>query len=224
MVAELRRQTGHGRLSRHLYYRDIYVERLTVFLGRENVAYARFGDWVLVQLLPWLDGNELWGQGAIIMNAERKLAELLSEDQTFDGIPYPAPEEVKRLKKELEPVIGPDPRHRPDGSWVYGSDTRGRAQLPAVPRRDPRARTLTGQRCPAVSGLHAAWLRSSRGFWRSGSRATAASTSWSCTNAAGRCPSSGISGAIGPSVRIRPNAVRSAFSGCAIASETAVAS
>ena len=66
---------------------------------------------------------------------------------------------------------------------------------------------------------YAAWLRSLRGFWRSGRRATAALTSWSCTNAAGRWPSSGISGAIGPSVRIRPSADRSAFSGCTIASD-----
>lgn len=71
------------------------------------------------------------GQDAVILNAERKLAEALSDDQTIDGVLYPAPEKVKRLKKELEPIIGPDPRRRPDGTWVHGSDTRvsGNCQL-----------------------------------------------------------------------------------------------
>jgi hypothetical protein len=50
---------------------------------------------------------------------------------------YPAPEEVKRLKKELEPIVGPDRRFASDGTQLYhGSDTRV-AQLPAVSRRDP---------------------------------------------------------------------------------------
>jgi hypothetical protein len=60
----------------------------------------------------------------VVPNGERKLAEALSEDQTIDGVLHPAPEAVERLKKELVPIIGPDPRRRPDGTWVYGNDTR----------------------------------------------------------------------------------------------------
>jgi hypothetical protein len=112
-------------------YRDVYVDRFAKALNRDNVYYWRSGDLVLARLLPWLDGDEYWGQDAVILNAERKLAEALSDDQTIDGVLYAAPEEVKRLKKELEPIIGPDPRRRPDGTWVYGSDTRvaGNCQL-----------------------------------------------------------------------------------------------
>jgi hypothetical protein len=105
-------------------YRDIYVDEFARFLAREDVYYWRFGDLVVVRLVSWLDGNEYWGQRDIILNAEEKRANALSDDKTIDGVFYPAPEEVKRLKKELEPIIGPDPRRRPDGTWVYGSDTR----------------------------------------------------------------------------------------------------
>jgi hypothetical protein len=105
-------------------YRDIYVDEFARSLTREGVYYWRFGDLVLIRLLPWLDGNKYWGQSDIILNAEEKLANALSEDPTIDGVLYPPPEEVKRLKQVLEPIIGPDPRRRPDGTWVHGSDTR----------------------------------------------------------------------------------------------------
>jgi hypothetical protein len=106
-------------------YRDVYVDEFARFLAREDVYYWRSGDLVLVRALPWLDGNELWGQEAVILNAEKKLADALSDDQTIDGVFYPAPDEVKRLKKELEPIIGPDRRFAPDGTRLYyGSDTR----------------------------------------------------------------------------------------------------
>jgi hypothetical protein len=106
-------------------YRDVYVDEFARYLAREGVYYWRFGNLVLVRVLPWLDGNELWGQEAVILNAEKKLAEALSDDQTINGVLYPAPEEVKRLKKELEPIIGPDRRFAADGTRLYyGSDTR----------------------------------------------------------------------------------------------------
>jgi hypothetical protein len=106
-------------------YRDIYVGEFAKALTRDNVYYWRFEDLLLVRLLPWLDGDEYWGQETVILNAERKLAEALSDDRTLDGVFYPAPEEVKRLKKELEPIIGPDRRFARDGTRLYyGSDTR----------------------------------------------------------------------------------------------------
>jgi hypothetical protein len=105
-------------------YRDIYVEEFVRWLAEDEVYYWRFGDVVLLRLLPLFDGTDLIPRRAVVPNGERKLAEALSEDQTIDGVLYRAPEEVKRLKKELEPIIGPDPRRRPDGSWVHGSDTR----------------------------------------------------------------------------------------------------
>jgi hypothetical protein len=105
-------------------YRDIYVDGFANALTRDNVYYWRSGDLVLVRVLPWLDGDEYWGQEAVILNGERKLAEALSDDQTIDGVFYPAPEAVMRLKKELEPIIGPDPRLRPDGRWCTAA-TRG---------------------------------------------------------------------------------------------------
>jgi hypothetical protein len=106
-------------------YRDIYVDKFARWLGSLNVYYWRSGDLVLVRPLPWLDGDEYWGQRAIIANGEKKLAEALSDDQTIDGVFYPAPEAVTRLKKELDPIIGPDRRFAPDGTRLYyGSDTR----------------------------------------------------------------------------------------------------
>jgi hypothetical protein len=105
-------------------YRDIYVDEFVRWLAEGEVYYWRFGDVVLLRLLPLFDGTDLIPRRAVVPNGERKLGEALSEDQTIDGVLYPAPEEVKRLKKELEPIIGPDPRRRPDGRWVHGSDTR----------------------------------------------------------------------------------------------------
>jgi hypothetical protein len=88
------------------------------------VHYWRFGDIVLLRVFPIFDGTDLIPRRSVVYTDQRKLAEILSEDQTIDGVFYPAPEEVKRLKKELEPIIGPDPRRRPDRRWVHGSDTR----------------------------------------------------------------------------------------------------
>ena len=85
----------------------------------------RFGDLVLLRLLPWFDGTDLIPRRSVVPNGERKLAEALSDDQTIDGVLYPAPEAVTRLKRELEPAIGPDPRFAPDRTRLYyGSDTR----------------------------------------------------------------------------------------------------
>lgn len=106
--------------------RDIYVDQVVKFLKQENVYYWRFGDVVMIRVLPWLDGNELWARDEIIYDAECKLAESLSEDRTINGIVYPAPEAVKRLKVELEPIIGPDPRIKADGTRIHGSDPRVR--------------------------------------------------------------------------------------------------
>lgn len=104
--------------------RNIYVHEFTYSLEHENVYYWRFGDLVLLRVLPWFDGNELWSRSDIIYNMECKLAEALSDDETIDGVLYPAPELVTRLKVELEPKIGPDPRLKPDGTRAIGYDTR----------------------------------------------------------------------------------------------------
>lgn len=106
-------------------YRDIYVDEFASWLDSFNVYHWRFGDVIVVRALPWLDGDEYWGQAAVILNGEKRLAEALSDDQTISGVLYPAPAGVTRLKKELEPIIGPDRRFAPDGTQlVYGSDTR----------------------------------------------------------------------------------------------------
>jgi hypothetical protein len=105
-------------------YRDIYVDRFAKWLADGDVYYWRIGDIILLRPFPWFDGTDQIPRRSILLNGERGFAEALSDDQTIDGVLYPAPEEVKRLKKELEPIIGPDPRRRPDGRWVHGSDTR----------------------------------------------------------------------------------------------------
>lgn len=105
--------------------RDVYVDEFTGWLREENVYYWRFGDLILLRVLPWFDRPPIWTRADAIYNGECKIAAALSDDQTIDGVLYPAPDAVKRLKIELEPRIGPDTRFNPDGTraW-YGSDTR----------------------------------------------------------------------------------------------------
>jgi hypothetical protein len=76
-------------------------------------------------VLPWLDGVEIGSRADAIYNGECKIAEALSDDETIDGVHHPAPEAVKRLKVELEPLLGPDPRLQPDGTFRWwNADTR----------------------------------------------------------------------------------------------------
>jgi hypothetical protein len=106
-------------------YRDIYVDEFTGSLAQGDIYFWRFDDVVLLRLLPAFDGTDLIPRRSVVASSERKLAEALSDDQKIEGVLYPAPDEVKRLKKELEPIIGPDRRFAPDGTRLYyGSDTR----------------------------------------------------------------------------------------------------
>lgn len=110
--------------------RDIYVDEFTAMLELSGVYYWQFGDLVLLRVIPWLDGTEFMSQADAVYNWECKVAEALSEDQTIDSVLYPEPELVKRLKVELEPTIGPDPRFNPDGSRRIAADTRVRYSCP----------------------------------------------------------------------------------------------
>jgi hypothetical protein len=105
-------------------YRDIYVDLFVRWLDQTGVYYWRFGDVVLIRELGWGDGDELLDRGEVILKGETGIADYLSEDQVIDGVLHPAPEAVKRLKVELAPIIGPDPRILPDGRVAIGSDTR----------------------------------------------------------------------------------------------------
>jgi hypothetical protein len=104
--------------------RDVYVDQFAGWLRQENVYHWRFGDLILLRVLPWLDRTQIWSRADAIYNGECKLAASLSDDQTIDGVFYPAPETIKRLKVELEPRLGPDPRIKPDGTRIVGLDTR----------------------------------------------------------------------------------------------------
>jgi hypothetical protein len=106
-------------------YPDVYVDEFTDSLAQGDIYFWRFGDVVLLRVLPAFDGTDLIPRRSVVASSERKLAEALSDDQTINGVLSPAPEAVKRLKKELEPIIGPDRRFAPDGTRLYyGSDTR----------------------------------------------------------------------------------------------------
>lgn len=104
--------------------RDVYVDQVANSLRRESIYYWRFGDLILIRALPWFDRTQIWTRSDAIYNIECKLAGSLSDDQTVDGVFYPAPETVRRLKVELEPRIGPDPRIKPDGTRRVGLDPR----------------------------------------------------------------------------------------------------
>lgn len=104
--------------------RDVYVDRFALWLRQDKVYYWQLGDVILLRVLPWLDGVEIETRADAIYNGECSIAEALSDDQTIDGRFYPAPEAIKRLKVELEPRLGPDPRIKPDGTRIVGSDTR----------------------------------------------------------------------------------------------------
>jgi hypothetical protein len=106
--------------------RDIYVDRFALWLRQDKIYYWRLGDLILLRVLPWLDGVEIGSRADAIYNGECKIAEALSDDETIDGVLHVAPELVKRLKVELEPTLGPDPRIKPDGSRIVGADTRVR--------------------------------------------------------------------------------------------------
>lgn len=102
----------------------MYVDEFASWLRQENIYYWRFDDLILIRVLPWLDRVQIWTRSDAMYNGECKLAASFSDDQTIDGKFYPAPEAVKRLKLELEPRMGPDPRVKPDGTRIVGSDTR----------------------------------------------------------------------------------------------------
>ena len=106
--------------------RDIHVDAVTAFMRQEHVYHWRFGDLILIHVLPWFDQTRIMTRSDIIHNMECKLAASFSEDQIVDGALYPAPTAVKRLKVELEPVMGPDQRIKPDGTRIVGLDTRVR--------------------------------------------------------------------------------------------------
>ena len=104
--------------------RDAYVDAFAAFMRQEHVYHWRFGDLILIRVLPWFDQVEIWTREDAIYNTECKLAAYFSEDQIVDGKPLPAPAAVKRLKVELEPTMGPDQRIKPDGTRIVGLDTR----------------------------------------------------------------------------------------------------
>ena len=62
--------------------------------------------------------------GDAISNGTQKFGGYVGEDIVVDGVLHPAPPEVARLMRELEPLLGPDSRIRPDGQVVMGYDRR----------------------------------------------------------------------------------------------------
>lgn len=104
--------------------RDVYVDYVAINLDRNEISYWRFGDIILIRFLPWLDGRQISTRSDAIFNIECKVAEMLSEDVTLDGVLHRAPEIVDRLRVEMAAQIGPDPRFAPDGTRRIAADTR----------------------------------------------------------------------------------------------------
>lgn len=104
--------------------RDVYVDFVAEALDDSRIYYWRFGDLVLLRPLPWLDGHEIVSRSDTVYDIECKVAQMLGDDVTIDGVLYRAPEPLKRLKVEMAQAIGPDPRFDPDGRRRIAADTR----------------------------------------------------------------------------------------------------
>lgn len=105
--------------------RNIYVDEVAEALADRHIYFWRFGDLILLRVLPWLDRPPVHRSRAdAIYNMECKVAEGLSEDQVIDGMLHRAPEAVDRLRVKMAAKIGPDPRFASDGSRRISADTR----------------------------------------------------------------------------------------------------
>ena len=78
---------------------------------------------MLIRELGWGIGADM-NIGDVISNGTQKFGAYVGEDIVVDGVLHPAPPEVARLMRELEPLLGPDSRIRPDGQVVMGYDRR----------------------------------------------------------------------------------------------------
>jgi len=104
--------------------RDAYVDFVSEALDNSGIYHWRFGDIILLRPFPGLDGHGLVPRSEDIYDIECKVAQMLGDDITLDGVLYRAPEAVQRLKVEMAARIGPDPRFNPDGSRRIAADTR----------------------------------------------------------------------------------------------------
>lgn len=104
--------------------RNVYVDQVAYWLHRDNIYFWRFGDLILLRVLPWLDRPEIQSRADVIYNTECQVAQAVSEDLTIDGVHYEAPKSVERLRVEMADNIGPDPRFDAQGRRRIASDTR----------------------------------------------------------------------------------------------------
>lgn len=104
--------------------RDEYVSFVAEGPDRRKISYWRVSDLILLRPLPWLDGHEIVSRSDALHDTEGKVAQMLGNDVTIDGVFYPAPEGLKRLKVEMAEAIGPDPRFGPDAGRRIAADTR----------------------------------------------------------------------------------------------------
>ena len=80
-------------------YRKVYVDNVAYWFRNIHIYYWRFGNTILLRVLPIFDGNAVFDRSDAILNTI-KIADDLSEDVRRDGVFYPAPPAVKRLKAE----------------------------------------------------------------------------------------------------------------------------
>jgi hypothetical protein len=104
--------------------RDAYVDFVAEALDRSGIYHWRFADLILLRPVPWLDDHELVPRSEDIYDIECKVAEMLGDDVTLDGVLYRAPEALQRLKVEMADRIGPDPRFDAQGRRRIAADTR----------------------------------------------------------------------------------------------------
>ena len=99
--------------------RPEYVEMLTRAMRRDGFRHWRFGNTILVPLLPIFDGSDLAGSWAdFVNNTEWRIASSIVNGYTAHGC-APPPEAVRRLDESIRGTCGVPPERRLDGQVVY---------------------------------------------------------------------------------------------------------
>ena len=78
-------------------YRKVYVDQVDDWFEREGVFYWRIGNTILLPILH-ITSQQSWERFDPINDAE-KISDDFENSITIDGVFYPSPPEVKRLRR-----------------------------------------------------------------------------------------------------------------------------
>jgi hypothetical protein len=80
-------------------YRPIFVTSVSDWFSRRNVYHWRFGDLLLLRVVPLFDGDEHFDRDGVLLNVTG-ISDELEDDLTINGTLYPKPPRVRELQEE----------------------------------------------------------------------------------------------------------------------------